>query len=82
MQLPVQRLREFAFSHLSMLIEPHHLLIIIFHSFSWLRDNLDVIKDVKELAEVTEMVEDCGGVYFVPAFSGLYAPYWEQEARG
>lgn len=53
-----------------------------FHSFSWLRDNLDVIKDVKELAEVTETVEDCGGVYFVPAFSGLYAPYWKQEARG
>lgn len=49
---------------------------------SWLRDNLDVIKDVKELAEVTETVEDCGGVYFVPAFSGLYAPYWKQEARG
>lgn len=41
-----------------------------------------MIKDVKELAEVTETVEDCGGVYFVPAFSGLYAPYWEQEARG
>lgn len=48
----------------------------------WLRDNLDVIKDVKELAEVTETVEDCGGVYFVPAFSGLYAPHWKQEARG
>lgn len=48
----------------------------------WLRDNLDVIKDVKELTEVTETVENCGQVYFVPAFSGLYAPYWKQEARG
>lgn len=41
-----------------------------------------MIKDVKELADLTETVEDSGGVYFVPAFSGLYAPYWDQEARG
>lgn len=79
--LLVQRLREISFiytkSHIFPVNEcPMHCL------FSWLRDNLDVIKDVKELAEVTETVEDCGGVYFVPAFSGLYAPYWQQEARG
>lgn len=49
---------------------------------SWLRDNLDLIQDVKEITELTDSVEDCGGVYFVPAFSGLYAPYWKKEARG
>lgn len=51
-------------------------------AITWLRDNLDVIKSVKELGEVAASVEDCGGIYFVPAFSGLYAPYWKQEARG
>lgn len=50
--------------------------------FRWLRDNLDVIQDVKELTELLETVEDSGDVYFVPAFSGLYAPYWKKEARG
>lgn len=48
----------------------------------WLRDNLDVIRDVNELTELISTVEDCGDVYFVPAFSGLYAPYWKKEARG
>lgn len=43
---------------------------------------MDIIKDVKELNEVAETVDDCGGVYFVPAFSGLYAPHWKKEARG
>lgn len=52
------------------------------YNFSWLRDNMDIIKNVKELEEVALTVENCGGVYFVPAFSGLYAPYWKQEARG
>lgn len=50
--------------------------------FRWLRDNLNVIQDVSELNQMVETVEDCGNVYFVPAFSGLYAPYWKQEARG
>lgn len=50
--------------------------------FRWLRDNLDVIQDVKELTELLDTVEDSGDVYFVPAFSGLYAPYWKKEARG
>lgn len=49
---------------------------------SWLRDNLNLIDHVKEIEEVTNSVECCGDVYFVPAFSGLYAPYWNQEARG
>lgn len=47
-----------------------------------MRDNLDVIRDVNELTEVISTVEDCGDVYFVPAFSGLFAPYWKKEARG
>lgn len=51
-------------------------------AISWLRDNLDVIRDINELAEVISTVEDCGDVYFVPAFSGLFAPYWKKEARG
>lgn len=52
------------------------------YQFRWLRDNLDVIQDVKELTELLDTVEDSGDVYFVPAFSGLYAPYWKKEARG
>lgn len=50
--------------------------------FSWLRDNMDVISNYKEIQEIVNTVEDSGDVYFVPAFSGLYAPYWKQEARG
>lgn len=41
-----------------------------------------MIKDMNDIEEVTSSVQDCGDVYFVPAFSGLYAPYWKQEARG
>lgn len=48
----------------------------------WMRDNMDIIKNVKELEEEALSVDNCGGIYFVPAFSGLYAPYWKQEARG
>lgn len=48
----------------------------------WLRDNLGMIKDSSEVQTLAEGVEDNGGVYFVPAFSGLYAPYWENSARG
>lgn len=51
-------------------------------AFNWLRDNLDVIQNFKEVEKITSTVENSGGVYFVPAFSGLYAPYWKQEARG
>lgn len=43
---------------------------------------MNIIANVKEFTEITETVDDCGDVYFVPAFSGLYAPYWKQEARG
>lgn len=48
----------------------------------WLRDNLHAIKDAKESEALAKSVPDNGGVYFVPAFSGLFAPYWRGEARG
>ncbi len=48
----------------------------------WLRDNLGLIQESSEVQALAEGVNDNGGVYFVPAFSGLYAPYWENSARG
>jgi glycerol kinase len=48
----------------------------------WLRDNLGLIKTSAEIETLAASVEDNGGVYFVPAFSGLYAPYWKENARG
>jgi glycerol kinase len=48
----------------------------------WLRDNLRLIKSSPEVEELARTVEDNGGVYFVPAFSGLFAPYWRSDARG
>lgn len=48
----------------------------------WLRDNLNLIKSAPEIEELANTVEDNGGIYFVPAFSGLFAPYWRQDARG
>jgi glycerol kinase len=48
----------------------------------WLRDNLQIIKTAAETEEIARSVEDAGGVYFVPAFSGLFAPYWDMYARG
>mmetsp|Transcript_22893 Transcript_22893/g.29231 ORF Transcript_22893/g.29231 Transcript_22893/m.29231 type:complete len:508 (+) Transcript_22893:265-1788(+) len=48
----------------------------------WLRDNLNIIDDAPEVEKLALQVEDNGGVYFVPAFSGLYAPYWRDDARG
>jgi glycerol kinase len=48
----------------------------------WLRDNLGLIKTSPEVEELAKTVEDNGGVYFVPAFSGLFAPYWKSDARG
>ena len=44
--------------------------------------DLKVVKDVKELDELASSVPDCGGVYIVPAFSGLFAPHWRSDARG
>ena len=48
----------------------------------WLRDNLGLIQDSAEIETLAGKVEDNGGCYFVPAFSGLYAPYWKSDARG
>ena len=48
----------------------------------WLRDGLGLIKSSSEIEELAESVEDNGGVYFVPAFTGLGAPYWDPYARG
>jgi glycerol kinase len=48
----------------------------------WLRDNIGLFQSSAEIEELAASVEDNGGVYFVPAFSGLYAPYWNQNARG
>ena len=48
----------------------------------WLRDNLGVIRSSAEIEPLARSVKDNGGVYFVPAFSGLYAPYWKDSARG
>src|SRR5438034_11349061 len=48
----------------------------------WLRDNLGLIGTSSEIETLARSVEDNGGVYFVPAFSGLYAPYWKHNARG
>jgi len=48
----------------------------------WLRDNLGLISSAPEIESVAETVEDNGGAYFVPAFSGLFAPYWRPDARG
>ncbi|QDZ21478.1 glycerol kinase [Chloropicon primus] len=51
-------------------------------SVSWLRDGINIIDDPKETKALAESVEDTGGVVFVPAFSGLLAPYWREDARG
>ncbi|WP_448073498.1 glycerol kinase GlpK [Georgenia yuyongxinii] len=48
----------------------------------WLRDNLGLIKSAPEIEELAKTVDDNGGAYFVPAFSGLFAPYWKSDARG
>jgi glycerol kinase len=48
----------------------------------WLRDNLGLISKSSEVEDLAKTVEDNGGIYFVPAFSGLYAPYWKSSARG
>jgi glycerol kinase len=48
----------------------------------WLRDNLGLISDAAEVEPLARTVDDNGGAYFVPAFSGLFAPYWRPDARG
>jgi glycerol kinase len=48
----------------------------------WLRDNLEFFDFSKHIEDYARKVEDSGGIYFVPAFSGLFAPYWKSDARG
>ncbi len=48
----------------------------------WLRDNLKMIDTAPEIENLAKTVDDNGGIYFVPAFSGLFAPYWRSDARG
>jgi glycerol kinase len=48
----------------------------------WLRDNLGIISSAPEINDLAAQVEDNGGCYFVPAFSGLFAPHWRPDARG
>ena len=48
----------------------------------WLRDNLGLIAKSADVEQLAKSVEDNGGIYFVPAFSGLFAPYWRADARG
>lgn len=47
----------------------------------WLRDNMGILKNVADSAEMSEAADEHGEVVFVPAFSGLYAPYWRKDAR-
>jgi len=48
----------------------------------WLRDNLNFFEKSTQVEEFASKVDDAGGIYFVPAFSGLFAPYWKSDARG
>ena len=48
----------------------------------WLRDNLGLIESAADVEDLAASVDDNGGVYFVPAFSGLFAPWWRDDARG
>ena len=48
----------------------------------WLRDQLGIISSASEIESLARQVSDNGGIYFVPAFSGLFAPYWRNDARG
>lgn len=48
----------------------------------WLRDNLNFFEKSSQVEDLANTVEDNGGIYFVPAFSGLFAPYWKSDARG
>ena len=51
-------------------------------AIQWLRDQLGIINSASEVETLAASVADNGGVYFVPAFSGLFAPYWRSDARG
>lgn len=48
----------------------------------WVRDNLKLVREAKEVSDLAATVPNSGGVFFVPAFTGLFAPYWRSDARG
>jgi glycerol kinase len=66
--------------------EPHYALegsIAVTGSLiQWMRDNLGIISSASEIETLARTVDDNGGAYFVPAFSGLFAPHWRSDARG
>ena len=66
--------------------KPHYALegsvSVTGSAVQWLRDQLGIIKNASEIENLASEVADNGGVYFVPAFSGLFAPYWRSDARG
>jgi glycerol kinase len=66
--------------------EPHYALegsiAVTGALVQWVRDNLGLIEKSSDIESLARTVKDNGGVYFVPAFSGLYAPYWKDSARG
>ena len=51
-------------------------------AMKWLKENLNVVNSVADIEKAAGDVPSTGDVYFVPAFSGLYAPYWRKDARG
>ncbi len=51
-------------------------------TLKWLRDSLNLITNISDTADIAGSIEDSAGVYFVPAFTGLGAPYWDADARG
>lgn len=52
-------------------------------ALKWLKNNLGILREtIKESEELASKVSSTGDVYFVPAFTGLYAPYWRKDARG
>ena len=51
-------------------------------ALNWLKNNLNLISDFQECEKLAAPVTSTGGVYFVPAFSGLYAPYWRMDTIG
>lgn len=66
--------------------KPHYALegsvAVTGSAVQWLRDQLGIINNASEIENLASEVADNGGVYFVPAFSGLFAPYWRSDARG
>jgi glycerol kinase len=66
--------------------KPHYALegsvAVTGSAIQWLRDQLEIISSASEVESLASTVSDNGGVYFVPAFSGLFAPYWRSDARG